>query len=73
MTQEELFVGIDVAKDELVLCLHPAGETRRFANSRTGLGSLGRLRLSGVWWLGSCDGHEQSFYERRHCGLSVMP
>lgn len=43
MTQEELFVGIDVAKDELVLCLHPAGETRRFANSRTGLGSLGRL------------------------------
>lgn len=43
MTQEELFVGIDVAKDELVMCLHPAGETRRFANSKTGLAALGRL------------------------------
>lgn len=43
MTHNELYVGIDVAKDELVVCLHPAGETHRFANSRSGLGTLGRM------------------------------
>lgn len=42
MTYSELFVGIDVAKDELVLCFHPAGDIRRVPNSRTGLATLGR-------------------------------
>ena len=45
MTYSELFVGIDVAKDELVVCFHPAGEIRRIANSRTGLALLGKQLL----------------------------
>ena len=42
MTHSELFVGIDIAKDELVLYFHPTGDMRRIANSRTGLATLGK-------------------------------
>ena len=42
MSQPDLFVGIDVAKDELVIHLHPIGTLWRVANSKTGLAALGR-------------------------------
>lgn len=42
MTQDELFVGIDVAKDELVICLYPAGDIQQVANNKTGLTALGK-------------------------------
>lgn len=42
MSQPDLFVGIDVAKDELVIHLHPTGTLWRVANSKTGLAALGR-------------------------------
>jgi transposase len=42
MSQPDLFVGIDVAKDELVIHLHPTGTLWRVANNKTGLGMLGR-------------------------------
>ena len=50
MSQPDLFVGIDVAKDELVIHLHPAGMLWRVANSKTGLAMLGRklTRLAGT-------------------------
>lgn len=43
MTDCEVFVGIDVAKHELVVSFHPGGEIRRFPNARAGLAALGRL------------------------------
>jgi transposase len=44
------FVGIDVAKDELAIHLHPTGMLWRVANSKTGLAMLGRklTRLAGT-------------------------
>lgn len=45
MTDCEVFVGIDVAKDELVVSFYPAGEIRRLPNSRAGLALLGRRLL----------------------------
>ena len=42
MSQPDLFVGIDVARDELVIHLHPTGTLWRVANSKTGLTALGR-------------------------------
>ncbi|MBD8546749.1 IS110 family transposase [Sphingomonas sp. CFBP 8760] len=50
MSQPDLFVGIDVAKDELVIHLHPTGTLWRVANSKTGLAMLGRklTRLAGT-------------------------
>jgi len=50
MSQPDLFVGIDVAKDELVIHVHPAGTLWRAANSKTGLTALGRklTRLAGT-------------------------
>lgn len=49
MPQSDAFVGIDVAKDELVIHLHPAGSRWRTANTKTGLAALGRklVRLAG--------------------------
>nr|WP_199041045.1 transposase [Sphingomonas sp. BT553] len=50
MSQPDLFVGIDVAKDELVIHLHPTGTLWRVANSKTGLTTLGckLTRLAGT-------------------------
>jgi transposase len=50
MSQSDLFVGIDVAKDELVVHLHPAGTRWRVANTKPGLAALGRklTRLADV-------------------------
>ncbi|MCW3837383.1 IS110 family transposase [Sphingomonas canadensis] len=50
MPQPDLFVGIDVAKDELVVHLHPAGTQWRIANGKAGLATLGRrlARLAGT-------------------------
>ena len=42
MPLSEAFVGIDVAKDELVIHLHPAGMCWRVANTKTALAALGR-------------------------------
>lgn len=42
MTQTEAFVGIDVAKHELVIYLHPQGVSWRVANTPTGRGQLVR-------------------------------
>ena len=42
MPQPDLFVGIDVAKNELVVRLHPLGEEWRFANDKAGLKALER-------------------------------
>ncbi len=42
MPQPDLFVGIDVAKDELVIHLHPTGTPWRVANNKAGLAALGR-------------------------------
>ncbi|KQU56923.1 hypothetical protein ASG67_17540 [Sphingomonas sp. Leaf339] len=42
MSQPDLFVGIDVVKDELVIHLHPTGTLRRVVNNKTGLAMLGR-------------------------------
>lgn len=42
MPQPDLFVGIDVAKNELVIHLHPVGTLWRAANSKAGLAALGR-------------------------------
>lgn len=42
MPQPDLFVGIDVAKDELVIHLHPAGSCWRVANGKAGLAVLSR-------------------------------
>jgi transposase len=42
MPQPDAFVGIDVAKNELVVHLYPAGTCWRFANDRSGLAALGR-------------------------------
>ncbi len=42
MPQTDAFVGIDVAKNELVIHLHPAGTCWRVANDKPGLASLGR-------------------------------
>lgn len=42
MPQSDAFVGIDVAKEELVIHLHPAGHAWRVANTKTGLTALGR-------------------------------
>lgn len=42
MSHPDLFVGIDVAKDELVVHLHPAGTLWRLANDKAGLAALGR-------------------------------
>jgi transposase len=50
MSQPDLFVGIDVAKDELVIHLHPAGTAWRVANSKAGLAALARklVRIAGT-------------------------
>ena len=50
MSQPDLFAGIDVAKDELVIHLHPTGTLWRVANSKSGLVALGRklARLAGT-------------------------
>jgi hypothetical protein len=37
MSQSDLLVGIDVAKDELIIHLHLTGMLSRVANSKTGL------------------------------------
>jgi len=42
MPQTDAFVGIDVAKAELVIHLHPAGRWWRVANDKAGLAMLGR-------------------------------
>jgi hypothetical protein len=42
MPQPDAFVGIDVAKNELVIHLHPAGTRWCVANDKTGLAGLGR-------------------------------
>lgn len=42
MSQADLFVGIDVARTELVIHLHPVGALWRVANSKAGLSALGR-------------------------------
>lgn len=42
MPQPDLFVGIDVAKNELVVRLHPLGEEGRFPNDKAGLKALER-------------------------------
>ncbi len=42
MPQADIFVGIDVAKNELVIHLHPTGALWRVANDRKGLAALGR-------------------------------
>ena len=42
MTQDEAFVGIDVAKHELVAHLHPRGTSWRFANTADGRAALVR-------------------------------
>jgi transposase len=42
MTQDEAFVGIDVAKHELVIYLHPLGTCWRVENTPTGRGKLVR-------------------------------
>lgn len=70
MPQSDLFVGIDVAKDELVVHLHPTGTLWRVANSKAGLAGLGRklVRLAG----GCClrIGFEASGgYERKLAAL----
>jgi len=50
MSQSDLFVGIDVVKDELVIQLHQAGMLWRVAKSKIGLAMLGRklTRLAGT-------------------------
>ena len=42
MPQPDVFVGIDVAKNELVIHLHPEGSCWRVANDKPGLAGLGR-------------------------------
>lgn len=42
MPQPDLFVGIDVAKTELVIHLHPTGKGWRVPNDKPGLAALGR-------------------------------
>lgn len=42
MPHFDRFVGIDVAKDELVCHLHPVGTLWRVANTKAGLAALGR-------------------------------
>lgn len=42
MPQCDAFVGIDVAKNELLIHLHPAGTCWRVANTKSGLDCLGR-------------------------------
>jgi transposase len=42
MPHSELFVGIDVAKSELVIHLHPTGEGWRCPNDARGIATLGR-------------------------------
>jgi len=42
MPQPDLFVGIDVAKNELVIHVHPTGMLWRVANTKAGLAALGR-------------------------------
>jgi transposase len=66
MSQPDLFVGIDVAKDELVIQVHPAGMLWRVPNTKTGVAALGRklVRLAGTTCLRI--GFEASGgYERR--------
>lgn len=66
MSQPDLFVGIDVAKDELVIQNHPAGMLWRVPNTKTGVAALGRklVRLAGTTCLRI--GFEASGgYERR--------
>jgi len=50
MPQSNAFVGIDVAKAELVIHLHPHGRRWRVANDKRGLDALGRRlgRLAGT-------------------------
>lgn len=50
MSHSDLFVGIDVAKDELVIHAHPAGMLWRMPNTKTGIAALGRklVRLAGT-------------------------
>jgi len=50
MSQPDLFVGIDVAKDELVIHLHPTEMLWHVVNSKTSLAVLGRklTRLAGT-------------------------
>ena len=50
MSQPDLFVGIDVAKDELVIHLHPTEMLWHVVNSKTSLAVLGRklTRLAGA-------------------------
>ena len=42
MPPPDVFVGIDVAKNELVIHLHPAGTGWRVANDKAGIACLGR-------------------------------
>ena len=42
MSQPDLFVGIDVSKDELVIHVHPGGTLWRVANTKPALVALGR-------------------------------
>lgn len=42
MPQFDIFVGIDVSKDELVIQLHPTATLWRVANTKSGVAGLGR-------------------------------
>jgi transposase len=51
---EEIYVGIDVSKAELVVAVRPSGERMTLANDRAGIkrlvGRLGELKPHWWWW-----------------------
>lgn len=70
MPQTEAFVGIDVAKAELVIHLHPAGRCWRVANDKPGIARLGReltrLAAAGPLRIGfeASGGYERALAQR---------
>lgn len=66
MPQPDLFVGIDVARNELVVHLHPADTCWRVANDKTGLAALARKLTRLAHGAGLRVGFEASGgYERK--------
>lgn len=75
MTQEGVFVGIDVSKAQLDVCTLPGGEARSFANDRKGCGALVRWLVGlGPTAIGleASGGYERdALYAMREAGLPV--
>lgn len=75
MTQGQVFVGIDVSKERLDVCIEPQGEVRGFANDRTGRAALARWlakREPQAIGLEASGGYERAaLHALREAGLPV--